>query len=204
MSDSSSPQRPKLSRKRTWLTALVLLVVVVVGVEVGARFLFAPWSIGWFGGETLTGEWVGPLQARLGAEYALYLELEYRRPVGDSSSSSGPRNNLEGRATLCTPLGERYDYEVSGRANRSGKVEVLWLEYGDPSLSALNLRLTGKWDAPNLAMQTAWPDNPFLPDGSFIFPRTVSSADPDDSFLPWNMTAGSTADLDALCARIAQ
>ena len=41
--------------------------------------------------------------------------------------------NLHGHATLCTPTGERYAYDVAGDANRSGTIDDLWLEYGDPT-----------------------------------------------------------------------
>lgn len=203
VSESSSAAPRRKPGKRTWIIILVLLVVGYFGLEWGSRVLFAPWSIGVFG-ETLTGDWVGTVQARQGAEYGLSLQLDYRsRPLNSSSSrGSGPSNNLQGEATLCTPTGERYDFSVSGYANRSGEIKTLWLEYGDPSLSALDLTLTGKFDAPTLAMATTFPDNPFLPDGSFVFPRAVSSADPDDSFAPFTLTKGDAAALEEICAEI--
>jgi hypothetical protein len=108
--------------------------------------------------------------------------------------------NLQGRAILCAPTGERYEYEMLGYANRSGDIDDLWLEYGDPSLSALDLHLSGDWRAPSLVLVSN--KNPFLPDGTFVPVRAISSDDPDDSFAPFTMTAGNEDDLDAICQRI--
>jgi hypothetical protein len=190
-----------MSRRRVLATGVVLLLVVAFGAEAVSRILFAPWSIGVLGRDTLTGDWVGALQARQGAEYGLYLDLEYKGRGFRSRGSSAPRTtNLQGRAILCTPTGERFAYDVSGHASRSGTVEDLWLEYGDPTLSALNLRLSGKWRSPELTLA---PDaNPFLPDGSFLPTRVLSSADPDDSIAPFSLTNGDEEALEAICQRI--
>lgn len=204
MSDTSSASRPNLSRKRLLLIGVVLLVVVVFGVEFVSRVLFAPWSIGVLGRDTMTGSWVGEMRAQQGAVYGLSLDLEYKsRDVGGRRGAGiGRSTNLEGNATLCTPTGERFDYDVSGHANRSGNVEILWLEYGDPSLSALNLRMSGGWRAPEL---TLTPDaNPFLPDGRFVSTRTLSSDDPDDSFAPAALTKGDTGAFEDICQRVQQ
>lgn len=201
MSQESSSKRPRMTRKRQWLTAIGLLVAVIFVVGVGSRLLFAPWSIGYFGRDTLTGGWVGSLNARQGAEYGLHLDLEYRDRFGSRGTSSGTRfNNLKGQATLCTPTGERFEYEVLGYASRSGEVEDLWLEYGDPSLSALNLRLSGDWQSPELTLSSD--ANPFLPDGSFVPTRSLSSDDPDDSFAPFALTKSGPQALEAICQRI--
>jgi hypothetical protein len=87
MAQEGRIHRPRLSRKRVLVIGVVLLVAVTFGAEAVSRALFAPWSIGFFGRDTLTGDWVGSLQARQGAEYGLYIDLEYRaRPVGSRRS----------------------------------------------------------------------------------------------------------------------
>ena len=98
-------------------------------------------------------------------------------------------------------MDERCDYAVTGAADRSGDIKQLWLEYGDPKLSALNFRLSGAWRPGALAL-TVPRHNPFLPDGRFVFPRTVSSADPDDYFAPATLTARDRATFDAICQRV--
>lgn len=74
------------------------------------------------------------------------------------------------------------------------------MEYGNPSLSGLNLTLSGPWQKPNLVLRAA--SNPFLPDGSFIVPRSVSSADPDDSFAPAILSRQDRARFEELCTRL--
>jgi hypothetical protein len=201
MSHRRFSTRQHLSRKRVLLTAIALLVGVMLGVDVVSRIIVAPWSIGVLGRDTLTGSWVGSPRAGQGAEYGLYLDLDYKgRDGGGYRSSALGSTNLEGHATLCTPTGERYEYDVLGDASWTGVVEDLWLEYGDPTLSALNLRLAGRWRAPVL---TLTPDaNPFFPDGSFSPSRVLSSDDPDDSFAPIALTKGDPEALDAICQRI--
>ena len=204
MSYRSGFDRPRLSRKRVLLMGIALLAAVTFGITAVSRVLFASWSIGLGGRDTLTGAWVGALQARQGAEYGLYLDLEYQ-----SRDSSGYRSravsasgsiNLQGRATLCTPPGERYEYAVQGHADPLGAVKNLWLEYGDPKLSALNLRVSGTWQPPALTL--AAEKNPFLPDGRFVPTRVLSSDDPDDSFAPFALTKGDPGEFEAICRRI--
>lgn len=195
--------RQQLSRKRVVLTAVILLVIVFFGVEAVSRILFAPWSIGYFGRDTLPGTWVGTLQAGQGAEFGLLLDLEYRGRSNTSRSSGvGRSNNLQGHATLCTPTGERYDYEVVGYASRSGRVEDLWVEYEDPSLSVLNLRLTGKWRSTVLELATRWPMNPFLPDGNFVLERAQSSNGLGEPFAPFRLSKDNAAAFEDHCQAI--
>lgn len=98
-------------------------------------------------------------------------------------------------------MGQRFEYAVSGSAGRSGDIKQLWLEYGDPKLSALNFRMSGAWRQGALTL-TVPRHNPFLPDGRFITPRTVSSADPEDYFAPTTLTARDRATFEAICQRI--
>ena len=66
--------------------------------------------------------------------------------------------------------------------------DCLWLEYGDPKLSALNLRMSGEWLGARLRLE---PDaNPFMPDGRFLATRVLSGDDPDNSFAPIELTHG--------------
>ena len=196
--------RRRLSGKQVVLISAALLLAVYCGGEAAYRRITAPWSIGEVGRDTLIGPWTGSLRARQGAEYGLWLDLEYhqRRVGGPRRRARGgnSRTNLEGSATLCTPKGERYEYEVSGEADRDGTVQNLWLEYGDPRLSALNLRLTGAWRDRALSITTD--KNPFLPDGTFVAVRSISSADPDDSFAPVTLTERDWAAFEATCQRI--
>jgi hypothetical protein len=195
---TSGPAR--LSTPRLLLMAVVLVVGVALGAQFVGRALYASWSIGWFGRETLTGTWIGTMRATRGAEFGLLLELDYKGRDSSTSRSraSGSRPNLEGRATICTPAGERYDYAVSGFASPFGTVERLWVEYGDTKLSALNLRLSGEWRPPVLHLQSE--ANPFLPDGRFLPTRVLSGDDPDDSLAPFDLRKGTIDDL-AACKR---
>ena len=161
-----------------------------------------PWSIGIGGRDVLLGAWSGSLRAQQGAEYGLYLDLAYReKSVGYRRGAGRSQTNLTGRAVLCTPVGQRFEYAVSGSAGRSGDIKQLWLEYGDPKLSALNFRMSGAWRQGALTL-TVPRHNPFLPDGRFITPRTVSTADPEDYFAPTTLTARDRATFEAICQRI--
>jgi hypothetical protein len=198
----SDYDRPRLSRTRVLLMGIALLGAVTFGAPAVSRVLFASWSIGLGGRDTLTGVWVEMLRARQGAEYGLVLNLDYKERGGPSYRTGGPTpsDNLRGRATLCTPLGERYAYEISGKADPLGGIEALWLEYGDPKLSALNFRLSGAWRPPALTLTTD--RNPFLPDGRFVPTRVLNSDDPDDRFAPFVLTKGDAGAFEAICRRI--
>jgi hypothetical protein len=182
-----------------------LLLVASYGAAAVGRLLVAPWSISFGGRETLTGPWAGSLKTRHGAKFGLFLDLEYKERSGPSYRSGGGAmgsNNLQGRATLCTPKGERYDYEVSGKADPLGGIEKLWLEYGDPSLSGLGLQLTGAWRGGALDLTTT--NNPFL-GGRLLAARTLSSndpVDPDNYFGPATLTERDRAVFEATCQRI--
>jgi len=190
-----------------WSGLAVAAAIILVGAlatDGVARVIGAPWSLGLGGQATLTGTWSGSMRARQGAEYGLLLDLEYRSTFG--RSGTGRRrgrpssSNLEGRASVCTPRGVRYEYDVRGHADRAGAIRRLWLEYDDPERSALDLAFSGRWDGQALAL--AADGNPFLPDGSFVLPRTTSSSDPDDGFGPIALTDRSRAGFEATCRRL--
>lgn len=193
---------PRLTRKQVWLIGGTLLVAAFWGLPLAYRVVMEPWSIGIGGRDVLLGAWSGSLRAQQGAEYGLYLDLAYReKSVGYRRGAGRSQTNLTGRAVLCTPVGQRFEYAVSGSAGRSGDIKQLWLEYGDPKLSALNFRMSGAWRQGALTL-TVPRHNPFLPDGRFITPRTVSSADPEDYFAPSTLTARDRATFEAICQRI--
>ncbi len=190
----------RLTRKQVWLIGGALLVAAYWGLPFAYRAVMEPWSIG---RDTLLGTWSGSLRARQGAEYGIHLDLAYReRRTSSRKGVRGLRPNLTGRAVLCTPVGQRFEYAVSGSVSRSGQIERLWLEYGDAKLSALDFRMSGAWRSGALTLTPPPRHNPFLPDGRFVTPRAVSSADPDDSFAPATLTAGDLAAFEAICQRI--
>ena len=195
-------QGRRLTRKQMWVISGALLVAAFWGVPLAYRVVMEPWSIDIGGRDTLLGTWSGSLRAQQGAEYGLYLDLAYReKSVSYRRGAGRSQTNLTGRAVLCTPVGQRFEYAVSGSAGRSGDIKQLWLEYGDPKLSALNFRMGGAWRQGALTL-TVPRHNPFLPDGRFITPRTVSSADPEDYFAPTTLTARDRATFEAICQRI--
>jgi hypothetical protein len=162
----------------------------------GIRWLVAPWSFETLG-PTLTGTWDGTLRAREGAEFRVFLDLGYattrRRPWG---------TNLTGRALLCTQHGDLYEYEVSGDADRDGHNVEVEIEYGDPNLSALDMRFYGDWNGQVLTLTPR--QNPFLPDGRFVSPRSVSSSDPDDRFVLAEFRKSDRPSFLASCGRLAR
>jgi hypothetical protein len=188
------------------LIGTALFLAATFGLPAVGRLLFASWSVGLGGRETLTGPWVGSLKTGHGAEFGLLLDLEYNERPGPSYRSGGGAlgsTNLQGRATLCTPRGERYDYAVTGKADPFGGIEKLWLEYGDPSLSGLDLQLTGAWHGGALDLTTT--KNPFRPDGPLLAAQTPSRGDPVDPvdyFTPATLTARDRAAFEATCQRI--
>ncbi len=194
---TGAPQ--ELSRKRLILMAVALLLIGTSGAAAVGRLLFAPWSIGFPGRETLTGPWAGSLKTPNGAEFGLLLDLEYKERSGRGVGGS---TNLRGDATLCTPQGERYEYDVSGTADPLGGIEKLWLEYGDPGLSGLGLQLTGAWRGGALDLRTT--KNPYL-GGRLLAARASSGNDPvnsDDYFAPATPIARDRAAFEATCQRI--
>ena len=201
---TNAPQQ--LSKKRLILMGVVLLVAVTYGAEAVGRLLFASWSIGIGGRETMTGLWIGSLRTQHGAEHGLSLVLEYKdRPGPSYRSGGGALNiaNLKGHATICTPKGDRYEYDVVGKADPFGGIEDLWLDYGDPSQSGLGLKLTGAWR--DSALQLTVTKNPFLPDGRLLAARTSNTnepLDPDDYFAPARFTDRNAGSFDVLCQRI--
>jgi hypothetical protein len=182
-----------MSTRRVLLMGAVLLFGTALVIEGLSRLLFAPWSIGYFGRDTLTGDWVGVLRASQGAEYRLHIDLRYRRRQA-SSSRAYRTDNLEGRATLCTPVGVRYDYAVAGFARPGGVIEDLRLQYADPKRSGLDMRMRGAWRPPLLSLTTD--ANPFEPDGRFAPSRPSSGDDPEDAIGPFDLTRGRIDDLD--------
>jgi hypothetical protein len=180
---------------RALFLAVFILGAVVFG-EWGVRWLVAPWSYAALG-PTLTGTWSGPLRAQQGAEYRVFFNLTY-----SSSNRRFWTSNLAGEAFICTQQGEMYDYTVRGDADRNGHNVVISTIYGDAHLSALGMHFEGDWDGQTLTLTPA--NNPFLPDGRFIFPRSVSTADPDDNFAMAMLQRSDRPSFLAACGRLAQ
>lgn len=169
-------------------------VIFFVGTW-GMQWLRAPWSFSALG-PTLTGVWEGPLRANLGAEYRLYLDVQYRDLRGRIYSSS----TLTGQARLCTRTGEAFQFTLDGEASRSGDHVELRLSSVDPARSELGNYLEGSWDGQTLTLRPR--SNPFRPDGTFQPNRPLSSADPDDSFGPGRFQKSDAASFLIACGRL--
>jgi hypothetical protein len=177
--------------------ALVLLIGIVFAADQwGLRWLRAPWSFAALG-PTLTGVWEGPLRARRGAEYRILLSLEYAASGQRTSSEL----NLTGTGQICTARDDLYEYDLDGEASRSGDSIRVLLTYVDPVRSALGNRLEGSWSGQTLTLRPL--ANPFQPDGTFVLNRSLSSADPDDSFEPAELRKSDLPTFLAACARMA-
>ena len=68
----------RISGKRAALIAVVLVIVVALGAQAVSRALFASWSIGLFGRNTLTGSWIGSMRAKQGAVFGVFVHLDYK------------------------------------------------------------------------------------------------------------------------------
>jgi hypothetical protein len=125
------------------------------------------------------------------------MALEYRDPGRRWRMNE---DNLTGRGSICNRHGDVFDVDVRGDASRSGDRLTLHLSHVDPARSGLWTELGGGWTGPTLAFGSA--RNPFLPDGTFVQVRTVSSADPDDSFGPAELRRADRASFLAACGRL--
>jgi len=189
---------PRVSGTARGLIFIVLALVTGIWIlpEVD-KVLFAPWALEWTRGATPLGTWEGPLQARLGAEYHLLLELQYQSP----GSEGDHETNLKGTARLCTPSGDTYDYTLTGSATRSGTQLRVSLRYGDPQRSALAIGWRGTWHADTVRLERA-SDNPFLPNGVFDPRRISRSTDPDDAFQATALHHGTAAAFVLACTQL--
>lgn len=178
------------------INLLALVGVIYFAGTVGMQWLRAPWSFASLG-PTLTGNWEGPLRAKLGAEYRMYLEMSYREGRGRSSFW----DTLTGRGRICNRHGEVFEYELDGGASRSGDQVEIHLAFVDPVRSALGNRLEGSWDGRTLTLRPT--TNPFMPDGTFQLRRAISPADPDDSFQPGQLRKSDAATFLVACGRLA-
>jgi hypothetical protein len=181
--------------KRRVVGLAVLIVVAIVGTELGWRIFDAPWSFGGAGRPTLTGTWEGPRRAKLGAEYRLLVELDHSW----GTEVYGMPDNLEGEARLCSPTGDVWVYRLTGRANRAG--DAMTLRFGTPTdgpRMPTPGQVDASWDGDD-TLTIAPGYNPLLPDGRFAPSRVVSSADPDDSFLPAPLTRGDRGSFERAC-----
>ena len=188
------------------LTRLALMVLILLGLVVAIQRLWAlveaPWSIEG-SGPTLTGTWVGPLRARLGGRYHLFVEVGYDVPGRTGRGHAGApwgRAPLWGTGAVCAANGAIHDYALSGTATRSGdRVE---LHLGAPSgvARAPWFALHGSWRGDTLDVRPT--RNPFDPDGVYRPERPTSSDDPDDPFGATELHKGSVADFEAACREL--
>lgn len=180
----------------------LVIVVLLFGVfaidEWGIRWYQSPWSYAALG-PTLTGTWEGTLRARLGSEYRLFLDLRYRHQGRRLTRFD---SNVTGQGWLCSRTGDVYEYAVDGTASRSGDTVQLTLDNPDPARSALNLSIDGSWNGETITLRPT--RNPFQPDGTFLLNRSISTADPDDSFGPAELRNGDRAAFLAACGRLAR
>jgi hypothetical protein len=155
---------------------LVLLVGLLAGLIAALRpvsaALFAPWSIGRPGGQTLTGSWVGPLRSKWGSEYHLYVELGWEPPRGRTS-----RAKLTGTARVCTRAGREYRLLVSGDADRDAQDVRLDLEARE-SRYRESLPLRGAWHGDTLRVAAF--TSPFGPEGGLRGGRSTVSRSTTD------------------------
>lgn len=193
-------QRPSIWSRIAGRGMLVTLALIVFGGVIlpeAIKVVTAPWAVTWLPGPKLAGTWDGPLRARQGSEYRVFLDLRY----ADEREQNLFDNNLAGTARVCTRHGQTYEYGVSGGVNAFSQRVKIGLGYGDPRLSGLGFALVGRWEGAPLRLTAS--DNPFDPDGIYRHGSPRSTADPDDSFLPTELTPGSLADFETSCRRIA-
>lgn len=177
------------------LNLLALVGVIFFVGTWGMQWMRAPWSFPALG-PTLTGVWEGPLRANLGAEYRLYLDLQYRDLRGRIYASS----TLTGEGRICTRTGDVYQYTLDGEASRSGDRVELRMSFVDPVRSELGTQLEGSWDGRTLTLRPL--TNPFRPDGAFQPNRPRSAADPDDSIRAGGLQKSDAASLLIACGRL--
>ena len=148
-----------------------------------AQFITAPWSMGWDGGPTMTGSWVGPLRSKWGGEYHLYLTIEWEPPSlrRRGSRRSGIRADLVGTARICNRAGKEFRLEVDGDADRSASDVRIDAEARD-SRYRESLPLRGAWHGDTLDLSAF--TSPFGPEGELRGARsTVSSTTTDQAGL---------------------
>jgi hypothetical protein len=194
-----------VSRRYGWrgfLLTLPLLAVVAYGFTWLQQWIEAPWSLGGPGQPTLTGTWEGPLRARQGSQYRLFVDVRDDERRLNRSRSRGTRNraDLVGFGRICAPTGTLYEYTVIGGANRSADEVRIELEYPDPKLSALGIDFEGGWHGETLALRAL--SNPFDPAGTFTPNRSWSSADPPDDIAPTDLRRATLADFEAACRQL--
>lgn len=183
---------------------VVLLASATSAIRFVSRQAFAPWSVALPGQPALTGAWEGPLHARLGAEYHVFVDLRYEQTglsgARSGRSRRGSRALLKGTGRICAPTGTTYPLNVDGNPDRAGQNLELKLSHTDPSQSGLWLGLRGTWQADRLALTPT--RNQFFPDGRFQQLRSYSTDDPDDPFVPTELRRGTLADFEASCRRL--
>ncbi|MGE3272964.1 MAG: hypothetical protein AB7P40_29800 [Chloroflexota bacterium] len=179
------------------LATIVLVIAAALGFAEINKVLFAPWAVTWLPGPKLVGSWRGPLHARQGAEYHVYLDLDIAAAGRSLRTDS---NSLAGTARICAPGGQTYQYAVSGGVRLFTSVAELHLTFVDPKQSGLDFDLRGTWDADALYVTAS--KNPFDPDGIYRHGSPRSTADPDDSFERVTLQHATLADFERACRQL--
>jgi hypothetical protein len=191
------PRPPQRKRPLSGWIVFALILVIGVGWVFGStwviRWFDAPWSIAALG-PTLTGTWEGPLQARQGAQYRLSVTLDYEEAGRHSST------NVRGTGRICNRYGQTFELLLRGRVNRDGDRFKLTLPKADDAQDGPSLTLDGHWSGDELTVKPT--ANPFLADGTFQAVRTISTNDPDDSFIPSALRRADHATFEAACREL--
>lgn len=149
-------------RRRLGCVTRLFLLLVIVAVGIGLAYGFdmlvtAPWAYGIFGRSTLTGSWTGTVQARSGARYAFYLQLEHSRYFTDLPTTEGTGRGglgkLFGSLTWCARDGPTRNLTVEGTANHSASDVTIGVHVPDhPRPGLYPSSFHGAWHGSTLAL----------------------------------------------------
>jgi hypothetical protein len=156
-----TPQNPAAgaapSRKRGCgcLGSVTGAIVLVIGV----MLLLNPWALRMGGRWTpaLTWHGVGKLHSTTGATYGLFMELNPYLEQG-RRGVAGSRENLQGRAKICTPQGEVYAMTVDGYLKHAWldadhKPITFYLRSFGNAQPKLRADLYGSWQGQELVLE---------------------------------------------------
>lgn len=171
----------------------------------------APWSFRIGGRFTPTAVWdgVGRLRDSAGNTYGLYVRFYpwLRGGATRIGNAPRPRLSLRGRAQVCTAIGTRYPFTLSGEMDgawlRTDGAET-HLSFAEPKNSGLrrHFSLHGVWNGPDLPLDDHKSmfmyfrhDGTLTPSGSYTSPVPEKHA---TVTLSW----GSERDFESLCGSL--
>jgi hypothetical protein len=173
----------------------VVLLAIFAGVFFMTYALFTPWALHIGGRSTLDRQWdgFGEVKASNGGRYVLFTHLEGGLDSGRQTSYGGGslvrRDNLHGRAELCTLSGATHTFKLAGVVDKwwstDGAPTRIRLNHGTPVplQSGWDVYLRGSWDGPALPLEST--------DGSFT-----------EAFTPRGDIRRVTSTADAGTARV--